>query len=257
MSQITLNKFFDIPPRGEDEQAVAGLSVDIPMGRIFVQLPESAAKLQNLSQRAEELQALQSRLQDATTHQTRDRIIACIAGAVMVGLVAGIVLGTPFCLPVAIASIITLSLLGLVSDCVAVLWAEKDYREGGCYKSGARYAGFLWGIPILMSHLLTRKNALQNKVDPLQLEVKTDLLEAGQYLQQHIPAIREKLQNDIAALGAAIEQAANWQLPIQIDLDGLHKARDNSRTLLAELNEKGQPMVDRMIHAGILPVAVA
>jgi hypothetical protein len=68
----------------------------------------------------------------------------------------------------------------------------------------------------------------------------------------YIPAIREKLQNDIAAFEGAIQQATNWQLPIRINLADLHKALDNSRALLTELDEKGQPMVDRMIEAGIV-----
>ena len=249
MSQITLNQFFDVQPRPLAEQPVEKLSIAIPMGKVFTQLPDyPAAKLQNLSQRAEKLQVLQSRLEDATIHQKRDRIIACIAGAIMTGLVAGIVLGALFCPPVAIASAITLFVLGLASSGVVEIAAEKDHRNG--YEM-IRYADiFCVGIPRLMSHFLTRKNALQNKVSPLQTEIKTDLLEAGRYLQQHIPAIRTKLERDIQNAETVLGQSK--QLAIQANLTDLDRILQDSSALMIELNEKGQPMVDRMIQAGII-----
>ncbi len=251
MSSVTLNNFFIIQPTKDVKPESARVSIEIPKGALFTQLPDHpAANLRDLRQRAEKLQVLQNRLQDATHHQKRDQIIACIAGAVMVSLVASIVLGALFCPPVAIASAIALLVLGFISSAVVDLSAKKDLRSG--YEM-VQYADlFCVGIPRLMSHFLTRKTALENKVNPLQTEVRDDLVKAGHYLQQHIPAIREKLSNDIASSEAAIAQASAWQLPIQLNLADLHQALKNSRFLLEELNEKGQPMVEKMKQAGVI-----
>ncbi|NDB69783.1 MAG: hypothetical protein EB015_17630, partial [Methylocystaceae bacterium] len=228
---------------------VAELSIVIPNSKVFAQLREHpAAELQNLSEKAEKLQVLQSRLEDATIHQERDQIIACIAGAIMAGLVAGIVLGALFCPEVALASYITLTFFGFACSVVAASAAEEDHRDG--YQMEKFADMFFVGIPTLMSHFLSRKSALQNKVNPLQEEVKNKLLAAGRYLQDHIPAIRAKLENDIQNAQTVLVQARN--LALEGSLGDLNSTLDHSRDLLAELNNKGQPMLDRMIQAGIL-----
>jgi hypothetical protein len=252
MSQITLNQTFVVQQQPLAEKLVAELLITIPTDKVFAQLPNyPAVKLQNLTQRAEKLQALQIRLKDATIHQKRDRVTACIAGAIMAGLVAGIVLGTLFCPPVAIASIITLFVFGFANSIVVEIAAEKDHRNG--YEM-IKYADLLCvGIPRRVSHLLTRKSSLQNKVNPLQVEMGNDLLSAGQYLQKHIPAIRAKLESDIENTKNILENARKFG--IQADLSNLDKVHQDSVAILKELNEKGQPMVDRMIEAGIILTA--
>lgn len=232
MSQITLNQFFDISSISVPANPIKNSSIILPSKEVFVQLPDyPAEKLHNLSHRVKYLKTLQSDLEFAKTRQKRDRIITCIIVSITVGLVAGIVLGVLFCPPLAI-----------VAGCCSTLFAFLLVGVKANISNEKKHNFF--------DRFWDRKHA-PKEIISLKAEIKSDLLEAGKYLQKHIVAIRAKLELDIQNANTVLNQAKQLKAHANV-ITNLGQYLKYNEAVLSELNDKGQPMLDLMIKKGII-----
>jgi hypothetical protein len=81
-------------------------------------------------------------------------------------------------------------------------------------------------------------------------EIVTDLLDAGRYFQENGPAIKEKLEHDLQL--ADHLPTGHFSSESQAAARALSRQIEKSKDLLGELNIKGMPLVDSMVHAGLL-----
>jgi hypothetical protein len=195
---------------------------------LFGRLPDFDSKIvleNKLQGRVDTLNTLKSRFQDATNHQWRDRVGALIFGALLVGMIVGVIL-LPGVVKFAVFPLfLWISGLGLMAS---TSLSEKD---GSQLFSKPHWPVFFAGIPVSVVYLLTRKNELEKRIKCLDPEVRAMIAQAGRFLKQHSPALKQKIQADRTLLQ---QKLAESQADIFVNPDHL-PAFDAIQSEIAEL----------------------
>ncbi|HSX26054.1 MAG TPA: hypothetical protein VLE89_03500 [Chlamydiales bacterium] len=140
-------------------------SISIPVSPRLAEIPETALTFDTLKSRAVALVDLQKQAQEATNHQLRDKILACVVAA-FAGALAAAAAFAFLSNPITAGALIGAFVLYQVAAYgTAYLLNKYHHRDSILPKgSGAALVFIAMGTPYLIHSLITRKNFLQDRI---------------------------------------------------------------------------------------------
>jgi len=185
-------------------------------------------------------------LANATSNQTRDRLMACAIVAAAVGLIAAMVFGSPAILA---TGGVLLGVLVLSCLFVAYKMDEKDglpksyifsSMDGGSFAQPI--IALLAGIPLALCSLFCRKSRLEENIPILKGQITDEFTTAGKFLKAHREAllVEATRQRD---LRKTFLENAKGKTDVHLEESG---------QLVTELEGPAKELVEQLNAAGLI-----